>query len=77
MLPSNDDRGRPDTNRTTSKLSDDDLRSVPSAELAMRIALLRVRADQSYRVDSTGWLAAQLRDLADLLECAEREGWFG
>lgn len=51
--------------------------SLPAAELACRIALLRVRADSAYRLDPSGWLTAQLCDLADLLECAEREGWFG
>lgn len=48
----------------------------PSADLAWRCARLRVVADDTYRLDPSGWLAAQLRDFADLLESAEAAGWW-
>lgn len=73
--PSHDER-RP-RQETALNVNHYDLTTrIPAAELACRVALLRVRADQAYRLDHTGWLTAQLRDLADLLEVAERERWF-
>ncbi|WP_345454819.1 hypothetical protein [Nocardioides marinquilinus] len=43
-----------------------------------RAVLLRLVAERSLdRVDPTGWLAAQLRDFADLLIVAETHEWFG
>jgi hypothetical protein len=35
-----------------------------------------VAADDSFEFDPSGWLCAQLRDFADLLESAEAAGWF-
>jgi hypothetical protein len=78
MGPPNDER-RPRREAALSvNVDDGDIPRVPAAELACRIALLRVYADlHGNNLDPSGWLSAQLRDLADLLECAEREGWFG
>ena len=50
--------------------------------IRMRAAQLRVNADQTLRQEldfqslhTRVWVYAQLRDFADLLEVAEREGW--
>lgn len=76
MLLSENDEGRPGE-RAALNVNYDLTTRVPTAELACRIALLRVRADLSAnRLDPSGWLTKQLRDLADLLERAEGEGWF-
>lgn len=66
------DRGRPGE-RAASSVKSGDTTMVPGADLACRVALLRV---ESERMRST-WLTAQLRDFADLLEVAEARGWFG
>jgi len=42
----------------------------------LRCAWLRAHAHLLYDVDPGGLLPAQLLDFADLLEVAEREGWF-
>lgn len=47
------------------------------ANLELRCAWLRATAWMVDGLDPSGQLAAQLRDLADLLEVAEREGWGG
>jgi hypothetical protein len=39
--------------------------------------MLRVFAAETYSHDRSGWTCAQLLDLADLLESAEKFGWFG
>lgn len=46
------------------------------ADLALRCAWLRAHASELHAVDPSGQLSAQLLDLADLLEVAEREGWW-
>lgn len=47
------------------------------ADLALRCAWLRAHASELHTVvDPSGQLSAQLLDLADLLEVAEREGWW-
>jgi hypothetical protein len=66
------DEGRPGE-RAPLNVNNDDIFSVPGANLACQIAELRVEAERMRSV----WLACQLRDFADLLEVAERERWFG
>lgn len=58
-------------------------RSVGSAAAERRadhepwLASLRAYAHMAYdAVDPSDWLSAQLLDFADLLQVAEREGWF-
>ena len=46
------------------------------ADLELRLAWLRVHAADMYGVDPTGQLSAELLDLVDLLEVAQREGWW-
>lgn len=61
-----------------------DLRHTPAlagrdqtADLTLRCAWLRAHAWEVDAFDPSGQLAAQLRDFADLLEVAQREGWWG
>ena len=80
-MPREDER-RPAGNRAADAVSATSfdkarVRAVErSADLAMRCAWLRVHADELYDVDPSGQLSAQLADFADLLEVAQREGWF-
>lgn len=46
------------------------------AEIALRCAWLREHANRFDEFDEANILACHLRDFADLLEVAEREGWF-
>lgn len=46
-------------------------------DVTIQCASLREHARHMCDVDPSGWLSAQLADLADLLEVAERRGWFG
>lgn len=46
------------------------------ADLALRCAWLRAHAGEVAGLDRSGQLAAHLRDFADLLEVAQREGWW-
>ena len=48
-----------------------------AADNALRVAWLRVHAEELLAVDTSGQLSAHLLDFADLLEVAQREGWFG
>lgn len=77
MQRPDDDRGRPGERAASQMSGGDELRLPPGADLAWRCANLRVAAEDTHRLDPTGWLAAQLLDLADLLESAEAAGWFG
>lgn len=44
------------------------------ADLALRVAWLRVHGHRMFAVDPTGRTSAQLWDFADLLEVLEAEG---
>ncbi|MBF6358377.1 hypothetical protein IU449_28155 [Nocardia higoensis] len=46
------------------------------ADLVLRCAWLREHANRFDTFAEANLLACQLRDFADLLEVAEREGWF-
>lgn len=48
-----------------------------AADLAIACAWLRVHSDLLRPFDQSGQLSASLADHADLLEVAQREGWFG
>jgi hypothetical protein len=71
-----DERGRPDRTATHDDLYDNNANPETPAErradLELRIATLRVYASHFDAIDN--WLAADLRDFADLLDCLEREG---
>jgi hypothetical protein len=47
------------------------------AELALRVAWLRVQGHLMFEVDTTGQTSAQLWDFADLLEVLDVEGRWG
>lgn len=66
--------GRPPEHRRASPTTTPTLSADRHAELALRIAWLRVHAEQMYDVDERGLLSAQLLDLADLLEALDRDG---
>ncbi len=60
----------------------DDVRMVPRpverfVDTALRIAWLRVHAEDLRPFDPTGQLSAALADFAELLTVAEERGWFG
>lgn len=60
---------------TWTKLND---RWTDRADLVLRCAWLRGTAQQLFDQETgedQGYLAAQLLDLADLLEVADRQGW--
>lgn len=47
-----------------------------AADLALHCAWLRAHAEPLRQVDPSGQLTANMRDFADLLEVAQRRGWF-
>ena len=65
-------RGRPQPGNALNQ----DRKHNLHADLALRCAWPRAHASLLYDVDDSGLLSAQLLDFADLLEVAEREGWF-
>lgn len=69
-----DNAGRPPENRRASRTATPSVSDRSRADLALRIAWLRVHAERMYDVDEGGQLSAQLRDLADLLEALDRDG---
>jgi len=56
--------------------SEADRRPRNAADLALRCARLRAHAEELRPFDTTGQLAANLRDFADLLEVADERAWF-
>lgn len=80
-MPPDHDEGRPGE-RAASNVNTTDshilaARDLQDTELALRCAWLRAHAHEMYAVDASGLLSAQLRDFADLIEVAQRHGWWG
>lgn len=69
-----DEAGRPPENRRASQPDSDIVALQKRADLALRIAWLRVTGQQMFEVDPGGQLSANLFDLADLLEALDRDG---
>ncbi|WP_280496774.1 hypothetical protein [Nocardia farcinica] len=61
---------------TKTRRQDTARQDAARADLALRCAWLREHAARFDEFDQADMLACQLRDFADLLEVAEREGWF-
>jgi hypothetical protein len=80
--PPDNGRGRP---KTASEHPDGDQTSSNAelrlafehrASVELRMAWLRVMGHEMFAIDDSGQLSAHLWDFADLLEVADRNGWF-
>ena len=71
------DRGRPGEKAASDVTHDGDNINLPGADLGCRIPTHPACAERPQLATCRSWIASHLSDLTELLECAEREGWFG